>query len=79
MNLDSLISLKRFQTSRSPDLSMAMKEDAPDASLTDGRQVTQPCLLTDNETGSALEEIDGNPFEMKGGKGLLNVCNPFLE
>jgi hypothetical protein len=39
---------------------MAMKEDVPGASLTDGRQITQ-LLLTGNEPGNALEKEDGNP------------------
>ena len=52
--------------SRSPESCMVVKEDAPGASLTDGRQATQQCLLTDSETGNALEKQDGNPSEMKG-------------
>jgi len=45
---------------------MAMKEDAPGASLMDGRQATQQCLLTDSETGNDLEKQDGNHLKMKG-------------
>jgi hypothetical protein len=42
---------------------MVMKEDAPGASLMDGRQATRQCLLTGNETGNALEKKDGTPSE----------------
>ena len=46
--------------SKFPESCMAMKEDVPGASLTDGRQTTQ-LLLTGNEPGNALEKEDGNP------------------
>jgi hypothetical protein len=45
---------------------MAMKEDAPGASLTDGKQITQ-LLSTDNEPGSALEKQDGKPSKRRAG------------
>lgn len=66
MNLDLLISLSRSQMFKFPESCMAMKEDARGASLTDGRQATQQCLLTDSETGNALEKLDGKPLKMKG-------------
>ena len=64
MNSDLLISLLGFQTSKSPESCMAMKEDALGASLMDGKLTTQ-LLLTDNEHGSALEKQDGKPSTKK--------------
>ena len=51
--------------SRFPESFTAMKEVAPGASLTDGKQTTRP-FLTNSETGSALEKQDGNPSKTKG-------------
>jgi hypothetical protein len=55
--------------SRFPESFMAMKEDAPGVSLTDGRQATRP-LLTDSVTGKPLEKQDGNPI-LKRKAGIL--------
>jgi hypothetical protein len=65
MNSDLLIFQLRFPMSRFLESFTAMKEVAPGASLTDGKQITQ-LLLTDNEPGNALEKQDGNPSKRKG-------------
>ena len=44
-----------------------MNEGVPGVFLTDGRRVTQPCLLIDNVTGSVLEIQDGRPSKRKAG------------
>ena len=51
--------------SRFPESFTAMKEVAPGASLTDGKQTTRP-FLTDSETGSASEKQGGSPPKRKG-------------
>jgi hypothetical protein len=42
---------------------MAMKEDVPGVSRTDGRQPIQHYSSTDSETGNALGKQDRNPSE----------------
>jgi hypothetical protein len=65
MNSDLLIFLQRSQMSRFPESFTVMKEAAPGASLTDGKQTTRP-FLTDSETGSDSEKQDGSPSKRKG-------------
>lgn len=53
-----------FPVKKCPDprIVYGNERDAPGASLTDGKQTTH-LLLTDSETGNALEKQDGNPSE----------------
>jgi hypothetical protein len=61
--------------SKFPGSSIA-KRNAPGASLMDGRQATQQCLLTDSETGSDSEKLDGEFECPKMRKGQF--CWPFF-
>jgi len=78
MNSDLLISLLRSQMSKFPESCMATKEDALGASLTGGKQVTRQELLTNRETGNALEEQDGSPSKTKGRSNRPFFISDFL-